>query len=391
MGQGLGKELGKGALYYENLGELEQYLARLRTNDPTLVELDLANRYLGTEGAEVGSSALIGNTHLQKLNLSYNRLDGPIVGKLTSCLEKNSSVTELSLSGNSLGEEGAKLVADLLYKTSSLTSLKLFNCGLDDFAALHLANALQHNKSVEELRLDMNHLTDAAAEMLAKCLRRNVTLTRLSLSQNDGISDRWLGDIQQALERNHQTQAEARARKEKKKVLSNQRKQEVEKQRKDAEETLVREREALVDQTRELEEKQRQQEEEEQRVQEDRASRQQKGSYDRQRHHQEMENYIQTVVGNAYRWREQIQTRPTRGWWSGFTPRPELSDDGSGSPTSVDPYLPERRLVPHFKAPENPGGPLQLCYRYPHATRKPKETAASFFASQARDPAAADR
>lgn len=388
MGQGLCTELGKNSLYYQNLSELEHHLSRLRVNDPSLVELDLANRFLGVQGAEVGSSALISNTHLRVLNLSYNKLEGALVGKLTKCLEVNASVNELSLSGNPLGEEGAKVVADLLVQNQTIRVLKLFNCGLNDFAALHLANALQANRALEELCLDMNDLTDAAVEMLSKALKRNMTVVKLTLTGNGQLSDRYMSQIEQSLEANRRTREETLMRREKKDAEKQVTQEVQEEQRRVAEEQLQEEREQLELQHQELEEKRRQEEAEEERLDTERAGRSQEGLEKRRMRQDQMDNYVQTVVSNAYRWRDQLDNSPSRKkWWSGFTPRPIIGEVGEED-LGVDPYLPERRLVPEWKEPENPGMPPELKYRYPHVKAKPKETAATFFSAQAKEAAA---
>eukprot|EP01065_Artemidia_motanka_P002593 TRINITY_DN11227_c0_g1_i2.p1 TRINITY_DN11227_c0_g1~~TRINITY_DN11227_c0_g1_i2.p1 ORF type:complete len:278 (+),score=122.33 TRINITY_DN11227_c0_g1_i2:453-1286(+) len=273
----------------------------------------------------------------------------------------------------------------MLQKTASLRSLKLFNCCLNDYAALHIANALQRNNSLEELRLDMNDLSDAAAEMLAKCLKRNSSVTCLTLRQNGAMSDAFLRDIEQALAANRRTRAELHRRRQKQEIDAKSKREAQEAQRREAEDELKREREVLATEHKELEQKQRMQEEEEEQLQIDRERRTQRGEEAKMQRRQQMDSYIHTVIGNAYRWREQICNSPTRHrWWSGFTPRP--AEDEEGEDLTVDPYLPERRLVPYWKESENPGGPPVLCYRYPHATRRPKETAATFFSAQAREP-----
>eukprot|EP01062_Namystynia_karyoxenos_P070429 TRINITY_DN6580_c0_g1_i1.p2 TRINITY_DN6580_c0_g1~~TRINITY_DN6580_c0_g1_i1.p2 ORF type:complete len:417 (+),score=146.73 TRINITY_DN6580_c0_g1_i1:88-1338(+) len=347
MGGGLGRELGERALFHQNLEELQGYLSQLRMNAPDLVDLDLSNRFLGHEGAE-HATVLTGCTHLRRLNLSYNRLEGPVIGMVTECLARNRSIRELNLSGNAIGETGAKLVADYLASGTKLEVLIMFNCSLDDYAALHLANALQLNTSLRTLRLDRNDFTDAAAEMLAKCLKHNRALAELSLTGNDRISAPHLAAIRQALEGNRAKQQSVAQQREGRSAKAQGRTDQLEEQRREAEVQQRREREDVAKQQAAVESRQREIDEEQVALEQERQDAHQRSATGRQLARSQKGEYVSTVVGNAYRWREQLSQAGEHEWNSGFVLKPK----GPG-----DPYLPTRRLEACWCEPADaPGG-----------------------------------
>eukprot|EP00906_Rhabdomonas_costata_P037220 RCo052332 len=237
MGAGLSTQLEYNSLYQQNLDELEVYLRKVRCQDKGLTELDVSNRFLGVQGARAASEAIARAKYLRSLNCSYNNLGNPpkkkrtgrLVGGpaaaadesfspaaandvgmpyLADGLAQNSSLTYLNLAGNNLELRGAQAVATFLRQNSTLKELVLFNNNIGDDAMPELCDALRQNTRLTKLNLDYNNITDAGAELLRRALDANRSLVAVSLKDNEGVSERWLREIQTRLEANKGHQAE---------------------------------------------------------------------------------------------------------------------------------------------------------------------------------------
>jgi Ran GTPase-activating protein (RanGAP) involved in mRNA processing and transport len=139
--------------------ELYQIFSSL-AGHPTLQCLVLHGNKCGVRGSkEVAAMLLAKGCALQKLDLSFQRLDG---GKTLDIVP----LTEALISNVSL---------QILYLTGN---------GLDDDAAERIARAVIDNKTVRELYLARNKFTDIGVTAIAQTLPRMVGLKKLSLWGN---------------------------------------------------------------------------------------------------------------------------------------------------------------------------------------------------------------
>jgi len=90
-------------------------LTRLRNNDRTLVKLSLENRRLNEFDIKLLQEALVENTTLTSLNVSYNQIDAAGA----AALAQNTTLTSLDVSWNQIGDAGATALA----QNTTLTSL----------------------------------------------------------------------------------------------------------------------------------------------------------------------------------------------------------------------------------------------------------------------------
>ncbi|MDP2438238.1 MAG: hypothetical protein Q8P67_21040, partial [archaeon] len=102
---------------------LEQYLSRLRSNDPTLTILYLSSNSIGASGASELATALQHNSTLTTLDLSWNKIGDSGASGLAAALQHNSTLTILDLYNNSIGDSGASALATALQNNPSLTTL----------------------------------------------------------------------------------------------------------------------------------------------------------------------------------------------------------------------------------------------------------------------------
>lgn len=188
---------------------------RLQTNDPDLMNLNLNIRRLDEDMMEALSKALLmhdtieivnltsslvrpeqallplarialpNHPSLQKLHLSYNRLES--VAALGMSLQTNDHLLELYLDYNQIDTISAMALAHGLTHNNTLKVLQL-NCNkMGDEGGKELANALKTNNSLMQLGMNKNQLGLESARALTEALEQNVTLTRLDLVENPGI------------------------------------------------------------------------------------------------------------------------------------------------------------------------------------------------------------
>ena len=178
---------------------VDQYLPRLRSNDPTLTTLDLLNSRIFAEGAGRLATALVTNSTLTTLKLGGNGIGDEGAGRLSTALAANSTLTTLDLGYlNRITAEGAGRLATALATNSTLSRLRLSVNIIGDEGAGRLATALATNSTLTTLKLGRNNIGDEGARRLATALATNFTLTELKLTKNK-ISDTLLNQITELL------------------------------------------------------------------------------------------------------------------------------------------------------------------------------------------------
>ena len=118
--------------------------------------------------------------------------------------------TALWLAHNEIGPIGASLIAEGLRGNTTLETLELSGNRLSDKGVNHLTQALlDDNTTLKKLYLGTNGITDRGVQYLAHFLQNNRTLTRLDLSFNE-IGNRGLQRLARALVHHNQTLTELR-------------------------------------------------------------------------------------------------------------------------------------------------------------------------------------
>lgn len=136
-------------------------LDRLKRNESSLKYLIFSSRDLGHQGVKALSEALCGNSSLEALDLSSNRIEAAgctYIALLLNHQMKLSSggIKNLILGDNDIRDEGVRSIA----------------------------NALENNQVLESLWIDNNCIGSSGLEMLAHSLIKNDTLERLHVKHN---------------------------------------------------------------------------------------------------------------------------------------------------------------------------------------------------------------
>mmetsp|Transcript_142334 Transcript_142334/g.248202 ORF Transcript_142334/g.248202 Transcript_142334/m.248202 type:complete len:444 (-) Transcript_142334:597-1928(-) len=391
MGSGLSIEMGHDSLYESNLRELEGLLTRVKMQDKELTEVDLSNRFLGFGGARVAAEPLARARNLQRLNLSYNNLGGVPQKKkygrprpqkeahekeeigmpyIADALARNTSLVYLNLSGNNLCASGLHCVSQMLRKNKQLEELVLFNNNIGDDSMPDFCDALAYNNTLYKVNLDYNHITDNGAERIFRMLDTNQTLTDVTLKENEGISETWMRQIAQKLERNREVQDREREAREAQERADRLAAEEAEKVRQEKERELREERERIEREYEELEARKRAEEEEQNRIYQQEEERRELKRQAREARIIAQEEHIESLVNLAYAWRETLRGGERRGreWRSGFETHRDTSYSIKDSFMPPQGYAVKRRLVACWCEPteQTVAYPGQLHYHCIH-------------------------
>ncbi|KAF9116477.1 hypothetical protein BGX27_002149 [Mortierella sp. AM989] len=155
------------------------YVAQTLRRNMSLKTLILANNNLDPARLSVLADALKLNIGLESLDLSDNRICGPLVtgiNALTQKLTYNRTLTKLTLSNTGLQSEGAIALAEFLPETRSLTQLDLTGNDLVDIAGvMALSVSIRINKSLTCLDLNVPpndaEFARLSRDILRACIR----------------------------------------------------------------------------------------------------------------------------------------------------------------------------------------------------------------------------
>ena len=130
------------------------------------------------------SQALVKNSSLIHLDLSFNRVRVSGAESLSHALLENSSLTYLKLMWSDIGDSGAESLSKALTKNSSLQRLDLRRNRIGDDGAVSLFQALAVNSSLISLDLMWNSIGDSSTASIFQALETNSSLTILDLRAN---------------------------------------------------------------------------------------------------------------------------------------------------------------------------------------------------------------
>ena len=151
--------------------------------------LKLCDCSLTLTGGKYMLDAVIQNTSIVSVDLSFNIMgfDGYTI--LCTCIRLSPHLKQLDLSGTRPGELGIAALAAELKCNTSLKVLDLSGCGVIQEGAQSIAKALETNTTLSVLFIRDNDLGDAGIEALARVIRTSPTLRRLDVGLRDISED----------------------------------------------------------------------------------------------------------------------------------------------------------------------------------------------------------
>lgn len=183
---------------------MDNYIARLAANDPTLTTLNIPVNNIRADGARALATALQQNATLTTLNISGNRIGDAGASALAEALLENTTLTTLIMNSTNIGNKGARALANALLQNATLTTL---NIGLNEFAdagVRALAEALRQNRTLAVLDLWNPKISIAGLHALADAIRQNGMIHTIYLGNHN------YPPLTRYLERNKRGQENAR-------------------------------------------------------------------------------------------------------------------------------------------------------------------------------------
>ena len=164
-----------------------------------LTVLDLSKNRIGKRGGEALAAGLKVHKCIKEVNLASCRLSDHTGGGLMTALKDHCSLTSLDLSGNTIGstQAGFHPLVELIEYQGLLNKLNFSWNSINGSAMKALATSLKTNFTLTEVDISWNSIQDEGALALASALRFNNTLLKLNIAHND-IKERGgmvLGDM----------------------------------------------------------------------------------------------------------------------------------------------------------------------------------------------------
>lgn len=203
------------------IGSAESIVSLLQDPSCNISRLDLDNTKFNNECIQIIVNSLIGNTKLRRLSLSGNNmassgfdslvtlLEDPTCNltelhlgccsinnecllKIVTSLMGNTKLEKLSLSGNKLGRSGCESIATLLktFNSTSLNKIDLYCTAMDDDCATLLAQALIGNNKLKYLDISGNPgITESGWNAFSAILSNCSNHTLLDFGDEDDIEN----------------------------------------------------------------------------------------------------------------------------------------------------------------------------------------------------------
>jgi Ran GTPase-activating protein (RanGAP) involved in mRNA processing and transport len=171
---------------------IDDLLARLRDNDPTLSSLCLMRqRRLEIDDAKNLCAALAGNTKVHELVISSHDVTPDMVRSFADMLQLNTTIRRLALGNRSFGDDGVTALCPGIAANGSLVTLHLESRGITAVGCKELGQALAVSQTIEELFISDNDIGDSGLSHLAPscCRIRVLAAAACSLSDSQMFGD----------------------------------------------------------------------------------------------------------------------------------------------------------------------------------------------------------
>ena len=118
---------------------------RLRSNNPSITQLNVYNYELGDDRIEILADAIASSSQIVTLDVGRNNLTVVGASALAAGLRANESIHTVWLRENAIGQLGVEAFADMLESNQSLTALSLGRNGINHDGAAALALGLKRD------------------------------------------------------------------------------------------------------------------------------------------------------------------------------------------------------------------------------------------------------
>ncbi|KAA0714561.1 Tropomodulin-3 Ubiquitous tropomodulin [Triplophysa tibetana] len=134
-----------------NPTNVEETLQRIKSNDPSLTEVNLNNiKNIPIPTLKEIAKALERNTHVKKFSMAATRSNDPVAVAFSDMLRENKSLKSLNLESNFITSAGAQALVEALRENDVLTEIKIDNQRqqLGTSVEMEIAKMLEQNTSI---------------------------------------------------------------------------------------------------------------------------------------------------------------------------------------------------------------------------------------------------
>ncbi len=167
------------------------WLLEALRDHPTLKCLDLNGNKCGPAASFALAELLTSDTHLQKLDVSFQTSDERMrVPQIVEGLRNNNSLKILELSNCGLDDADAVLLGQLLCDHPNILELYIARNKITDDGISEFAGMLPHITSLRRISLWGNPFGDHGAQALADGMKGNLEIEEMDLFRNFFCSDK---------------------------------------------------------------------------------------------------------------------------------------------------------------------------------------------------------
>lgn len=174
--------------------EKAQLLSSALINNHTLKTVSLYDNPLGDDGARSIAAVLLHNNHLEYLDLGENKFKDHGIWYLCKALYKNRVLKSLNIGGTDISTVGAQYISDMLIINDTLKELDLSFSNINDEGTKNIARGIEKNVALINLDLSGNFFTDIGLLALNDALKNNFIIKSVNLNHND-VANHLLNQI----------------------------------------------------------------------------------------------------------------------------------------------------------------------------------------------------
>lgn len=156
-----------------------------------LKNLSINSSQIDDQSMQFLGIGLAGNTSLEDLNLSMNRITSQ-GGEILKSILQSSPLKSLNMRDNLLGNEGVSKLAEALQNNNSLTRLDLAGNSISDIGVINLSTIIPNNRTLTHLDLQRNPFGYEGVKALREAIQARASNNKvlktvyLSIAENDG-------------------------------------------------------------------------------------------------------------------------------------------------------------------------------------------------------------
>ncbi|XP_035252230.1 tropomodulin-3-like [Anguilla anguilla] len=169
-----------------NPTNVEETLQRIKTNDATLVEVNLNNiKNIPIPTLKDFAKAMEKNTHVKKFSLAASRSNDPIAMAFADMLRENRTLRSLNLESNFITSAGIQALVAALRDNDTLTEIKIDNQRqqLGTTVEMEIAKMLEENRSI--LKFSYHFTQQGPRARAAAAITKNNDLVRQRRVEGD--------------------------------------------------------------------------------------------------------------------------------------------------------------------------------------------------------------